>query len=76
MTHYSEDESMCRVDFFKPSGKWYSTEAIRFIPRQKLIHDCFRESLEVLNGRYSGMTAVCLNPNHENTHPISVVINF
>ena len=27
---YSEDETMVRVDFFKPSGKWYTTEAVKW----------------------------------------------
>lgn len=26
---YSDDDSMVRVDFFKPTGKWYATEAIQ-----------------------------------------------
>jgi|SRR5580700_10662734 hypothetical protein len=30
MGNYSEDEDSVRVDFFKPSGKWYTTEAIRW----------------------------------------------
>ena len=27
---YSEDPAMVRVDFFKPSGKWYTTEAAKW----------------------------------------------
>jgi hypothetical protein len=30
MTNYSDDASHCRVDFFKESGKWYTTEAVIF----------------------------------------------
>ena len=28
MSHYSDDSRSVRVDFFKPSGKWYTTEAV------------------------------------------------
>jgi hypothetical protein len=27
---YASDPAMVRVDFFKPSGKWYATEAIKW----------------------------------------------
>lgn len=28
---YSTEENMVRVDFFKKSGKWYVTEAVKFL---------------------------------------------
>jgi hypothetical protein len=28
--HYSSSESSVRVDFWKPSGKWYATEAVEY----------------------------------------------
>ena len=28
---YSEDDSMVRVDFFKTSGRWYTTEAVKWL---------------------------------------------
>lgn len=66
---------MVRVDFFKESGKWYATEQMEFIHCDKrfLIHDAFLASLNAsFNGRYSGMTAVCLDPYHENAHPLMI----
>ena len=27
MTHYNDNPGVVRVDYFKPSGKWYMTEA-------------------------------------------------
>lgn len=56
---FTMDEGMVRVDFFKLSGKWYTTEAVKWItywsPRSKylrgdqtglLIHDAFKEALK------------------------------
>lgn len=70
--HYSDKPQMVRVDFFKESGKWYATEAIEWMHYSKmLIHDAFIRSLQAsCNGRFSGMTAVCLEPYHEHAHPI------
>ncbi len=30
MSHYSDDPAMVRVDFWKSSGKWYTTEAVKW----------------------------------------------
>ena len=61
---YSEDESMVRVDFFKPSGKWYCTEAIKWTGKWKgdtLIHEEFAVSLRnALGTRLKEMDALCL----------------
>jgi len=72
--NYSSDDSMVRVDFFRPSGKWYSTEAIKWKMYSRVpIHQAFKESLsEHCKGRMVGMTAVCLNPYHEHAHPLMV----
>ena len=58
-----------RVDFFKPSGKWYAEEAVR-APEGKdayEVHQAFKQALyqdlwmpEENCLRYSGMTAVVL----------------
>lgn len=78
--HYSEDPAMVRVDFFKESGKWYTTEAIKWLhwgsrsedgTKIYLIHDVFAESLRAALGpRLREMTAVCLEPYFEHGHPI------
>lgn len=76
--NYSANEYMCRVDFFKPSGQWYCTEAVSFqggLYDEALIHDAFDKALKRhLQGRLSGMTAVCLDPYHANSHPLMVVV--
>ena len=76
MNHYSADPSQCRVDFFKPSGKWYYTCQFTWLHwgKDKLIHDVFRESLvAAFPNNYIGLQAVCLEPYHENSHPISII---
>lgn len=75
---YSENESDVRVDFFKPSGKWYTTESVRWTGEwegeKQLIHDAFAKSLrdhvKDNPNRLDGMTAVCLEPYYEHSHPI------
>lgn len=77
---YSENDSMVRVDFFKPSGKWYLTEAVfwsgKYKGSEQLIHDSFAQSLrdhfKDNPGRLSDMTAICLYPCHENAHPLMI----
>jgi hypothetical protein len=73
---YSEDPAMVRVDFFKPYGKWYVTEAVRWTGRydgKSLIHDEFAKSLcEHLGRRLNDMDAICLHPYHEHAHPIQI----
>lgn len=73
---YSEDDSMVRVDFFKTSGKWYTREAVKWTGGYKdvWIFDAFKQSLrdhfKDSPGRLEGMTAVCLEPYHEHSHPL------
>jgi len=72
---------MVRVDFWKPSGKWYDTEAIKWDRYRstdkkgttELIHDTFKRCLrQQLGDRLSSMVATCLEPYHENSHPLMV----
>ena len=69
-------EDMCRVDIFKDTGKWCSTEAVQFQDwHRPLIHDEFLEALDRagVTERYGvGYVAVCLEPYHENAHPLRV----
>ena len=78
---YCDDARMVRVDFFKPaSGKWYCTEAVKWTGAYEgvLIHDAFKKSLddhfERRGGTLGGMVAICLEPYHQNAHPISIRI--
>lgn len=80
MSNYSDDPAMVRVDFFKSSGKWYETEAVKWTGEWKgdkqLIHDAFKKSLKDhfkdYPDRLSDMDAICLEPYHEYSHPIQV----
>ncbi len=78
--HYSNDPAMCRVDLFKPSGKWYDTKAIRlpvYYSSSKTIHELFIEELkEQLGGNFKGFRAVCLEPHHKYAHPLMIIIDW
>jgi hypothetical protein len=74
---YTTDDSIVRVDFFKPSGKWYTTEAVKwtgFYNEGSLIHNEFAFSLRnhFKHSPHSleDMDAICLEPYHQNAHPI------
>jgi hypothetical protein len=79
---FSEDNSMVRVDFFKPSGKWGYTEAVKWTGGWNGDEDlfaAFRQSLrdhlgppnaKFNNVRMAGLRAVCLKPYHQNGYPI------
>jgi hypothetical protein len=79
---YSDDPTMVRVDFFKPSGKWGYTEAVRWTggwDKTHDLHEAFRTSLrdhlgppnpKFNNVRMAGLRAVCLEPYHEAGYPI------
>lgn len=74
---YSANPSMVRVDFFKQSGEWYTTEAVKWVGEWKgntSIHVEFAKSLRAhfkdRPERLSDMDAVCLHPYRQNAHPI------
>lgn len=80
MSNYTSDERSCRVDFWKESGKWYTTEAVIFSDSEfnsKDIHGSFKKALkEHFNGnvRMEDMRATCLEPYHAYSHPISLIV--
>lgn len=79
---YTDDETQVRVDFFKPSGKWYCTEAIRWDrynvrsvvngeSTYESPEDTFKRCLqEQLKDRLSEMVAVCLEPYSDMGYPL------
>ncbi len=74
---YCDNPTYVRVDFFRNKGKWYATESVQWLSYDKsLIHDAFKEALrnhfKDTPDRLSGMTAVCLEPYHQHSHPIMV----
>lgn len=77
MSNYSDNAAMCRVDFFKESGKWYDTESVDFTGLYDSvdIHVAFNTALKRhLDGRMKGMRAICLDPYHQHSYPLSVMI--
>lgn len=74
MSNYSEDSACCRVDFFKPSGKWYTTDVVKFDYTEPCIHQAFKDALQAeLGNSMLGMQVVCLEPYHKNSHPLSLI---
>ena len=75
MGNYSAIASRCRVDFFKESGKYYTTEEIEF-PPETYDYDPYSAvavSLKTqLGKRLDGMTAVCLEPYCSHPYPIMI----
>ncbi len=73
--NYSSDVDDCRVDIFKPSGKWYTTIKVSFtgVYDVPLIHDAFKKALRHGHFKFDeGFQAICLEPYHVNEHPVSV----
>lgn len=79
MSHYSNDPSMVRVDFFKETGKWYTTEAIKwdtyrtdmenFEMLPEILARCINQQI---GDRLNEMVAVCLEPYHEHSYPVMI----
>ena len=76
---YSKDDRMVRVDFFRESGKWYTTEDMiwdRYSNKDsdgkgiELVDETFKRCLnEQFPGQFIGMIAICLEPYHEHAFP-------
>lgn len=81
MTHYNDNPGMVRVDYFKPGGKWYMTEAIEMPDAEYSapnIHEAVRRSLDASRpdrepGWWSQFTVVVLEPYHQHAHPVMIV---
>lgn len=77
--HYSNEPNHVRVDFFKAGGKWGYTEMAVWPGElwngKNLIREAFIKVLKQnFPNRFRGLTAVCLEPYHEHTHPLMVHI--
>ena len=75
--NYTENPGMCRVDFFKESGKWYTTEALDFAAFYEL--DPVQSLLGALAARpephrCAGMFAVCLEPYTKHQFPAMTTV--
>jgi hypothetical protein len=81
MGNFSKHSNHVRVDFFKESGKWYTTEKVPMNGKYndssvvavftKALLDHLTDSHGI---RLSGMWAVCLDPHHEHSYPIMVKV--
>jgi len=73
---FNVDDAVCRVDFFKQSGKWYTTEAVRMINYDASPVENLKESLlehfKDAPERMSEMTAVCIEPYSKHSFPVMV----
>ncbi len=81
---FSINPDHVRVDFFKPKGKWYTTEEMIWTgpwksdPRNggQPINTAFAQSLKdhLSNdgGRLNDSWAVCLIPYHETSFPLMI----
>lgn len=87
MSHYSENPAHCRVDIFKPSGKWYMTVVIDMEGEYNcgVCHEAVKRALTNRivpgtiklgpRGEYhleEGWSAVCLDPYNIHAHPIMI----
>ena len=83
---FSNNDSDCRVDFFKSDGfKWYTTAAVHFpavtynmSPKQALLYSLYKylgvaENKD--NFRLKDMIAVCIDPAVEHAFPVMVNTN-
>lgn len=68
-----------RVDFFRLTGKWYTTEEMEWTGTNKDVHHAFAESLykHLFSGlgiRHDDMLAVCLAPEHQFQYPVMMPV--
>lgn len=81
MTHFTMKPNSVRVEFFKPGGKWYMTEAHEMPDEAYENWDMWTTIGEVLNasrpdrprGWWKQFTVVVLDPYNKNSHPIMIV---
>jgi len=77
---YTENDGMVRVDFFKPSGKWYITLSVDLSEfyDEPSIHEAFAKALRKHFSdlghpdMLSDMDAVCPEPFHKHGHPVII----
>ena len=81
---YTTNPSKVRVDIFKSSGKWYETVELdmnKGWDKTTILHDQFKKAWieqyphrPTVDNRLDsdGWFLVCLEPYHENSHPIVV----
>ena len=82
---YSANDGMVRVDFFRPSGRWYTTEAVDMSAHYHdptclnaveaaVVQHLSKHPNKDGGLRLAGMIAVCLEPHHHHAYPISFTV--
>lgn len=74
---YSVSDSVVRVDRFRLSGKWYDTLAVdmeRFYTHYG-VKEALQEAMRAAGHNYLDWIVVCLEPYHQNSHPVSLIPN-
>jgi hypothetical protein len=75
MTNYSENPGSVRVDYFKPSGKWYMTEALDmsgFYDHGIYPGEAVRAALEASGRLCPSLIKVVLFPYVEHDYPVMI----
>lgn len=74
MSNYTTRTDLCRVDFFKESGKWYATEQLAFGGLyNQLTVDAVKIALKAqFPDNCIGMWAVVLDPYVQHSFPVMV----
>jgi hypothetical protein len=76
VTNYSNNPGMVRVDFYKPGGKWYMTEAVDMSTHYmdqsiiQAVRESICESHERGEAWLDQFVALVAEPYHQNAYPI------
>jgi hypothetical protein len=72
MSNFSDSEQDCRVDLWKPSGKWYTTKVLRWQIYDGDIHEALKLLMEKQYPTLKGFSVTCLHPYHKDSHPVMI----
>lgn len=75
MTHYSDNPGMVRVDYFRPSGKWYMTEAHDMTGYYDTSdpYSAVEQALRDAGRWLPHFTIVVREPYHQYSYPVMIV---
>lgn len=80
MTHYSQHPGMVRVDFYRPSGKWYMTEEMQMdrhygdLSIYNAVEESIKEAFPDTGMRWlSQFIVVVAEPYHTNAFPVMLM---
>lgn len=78
--NYSNDPAKTRIDFFRPNGKWSTTDVLDWSGAyQEPLWEAYPRLLveqfpDIVRQKYDGKgyLAVCLEPYHQYAHPLMI----